>query len=293
MGMERAIDLHFPRFRVLVKQAAARHALPPATLAEIVLHFEGISDDITARILECFDAVDIERLLSILRTTIHNQRTVEEIYDLLFPDAQLRDTVKAMQVDPDLINETLLHLDGFSAHAVAEEIQELSSVLSGSELGEELVALLSPSSEHHRNPRIPEDVNWLDEMMYQIGLAYERLYGMDLFDACEKRSVPLSYIEQIASFIFGADVCANATDLYRLIKVGRDGGQLPEGAEERVFSVLESRGVRHRERIVRAYAAFWARQPGCQALIDDLAAFVRESSFKRKILAIVSSVGQR
>lgn len=293
MGMERAIDIHFPRFRVLVKQAAARHALTPAILAEIILSFEGISADITVRILECIDVVDIERLLSILRTTIHNQRTVEEVYDLLYPDAQLRDSIKAIPVDLDLINETLLHLDGFSAQAVAEEIYELGSFLSGVEFGDELLGVLSPSNEHHRNPRIPNDVNWLDEMMYQISLAYERLYGIDLFDVCQKRGVPLGHIEQIAGFVFGGDVCASAQDLHRLIKMGQEGRPLADGAEEQVASFLESRGARHRERIVRAYAAFWARQPGSQGLVYDLSTFLRESSYKRKILAIVSGVGQR
>jgi hypothetical protein len=293
MGMERAIDIHFPRFRVLVKQAAARHALLPATLAEIILGFEEISSDITARILECIDVVDIERLLSILRTTIHNQRTVEEVYDLLYPDAQLRDSIKAMPVDLDLINETLLHLDGFSAQAVAEEIHELGSFLTGAGFGEELLRVLTPSNEDHRNPRIPNDVNWQDEMMYQIALAYERLYGVDLFDDCQRRGVPLDYVEQITGFIFGFDVCASARELHELIRTGKEGRPLADGAEERVASFLESRGARHRERAVRAYAAFWARQPGSHGLVDDLTRFLRESSFKRKILAIVASVGQR
>jgi hypothetical protein len=93
-------------------------------LSEIILSFEGVSLDLPARILECFDAVDIGGMLRILRDHFHSRRVIEECYDLLFPDGQLRTVIKAMKVELEIINETLLHPDGYSAEDVASEVHQ-------------------------------------------------------------------------------------------------------------------------------------------------------------------------
>jgi hypothetical protein len=292
MGMERAIDRCFPRFRVHIKQAAARHAIQPALLAEIMLSFEGVDPIVTSKILECFDAVDIKGLQRILRDNIHDQRIIEESYDLLFPDAQLRTSIKAMKVDLDLINETLLHLDGYSAEEIAAEVHALIFSLSNAELGAALNEVFAPSTLEGPNPRIPADVNWMDEMMYQVGLAYERLYQADMFDAFAAGGVPLEMLEALAASVFGSEVCGTAQELHTLIMLGKKGEPAPDNAEEQLASFLESRGVRHRDRVARAYAAFWARQPGAGELSDGVTAYVKESNAKRKILALLAGLGR-
>jgi hypothetical protein len=286
MGMERAIDIHFPRFRVLVKQAAARQALSPEVLAEIMLQFEGVSPLVISGLVECFDAVAGDRLVAILRQNFSAQPVIEEVYNLLYPEAQLRSSIAAMKVEPEFINEMLLHLDGFAAEAVARELHGVISSRSGAELGAELVALVSATDKEERNPRIPEDLNWQDEMMHQIGMAYERIYAKDIFDDCQKRQVPHGLMTEFVQRMIGREIFEAARSLYTLITKGREGLPESDGETEHLAIFLESRSTRYRERIVRAYSALWSLNAGGRDLRDDIRSFVKESEPKRKILAL-------
>jgi hypothetical protein len=290
MGMERAIDCTVGRLRVHVKQAAARHSIQPALLAEIMLSFEGIDASIIARILECFDAVDSYGLQKILRDNIRDQRIIEEAYDLLFPDAQLRSSIKSMKIDLDIMNEMLLHLDGYSAEEVAAEVHALVVSLPGAEVGGALHDLFAPSFDERINPRIPVDINWMEEMMYQVGLAYERLYYRDMFDAFAAAGVSLDIVETLVGYVFGAEVCHTAQELHQLVVLGQRGEPAIDGTEEKLASFLESRGARSRERIIRAHAAFWARLPGASDLVAGITAFVKETPAKHKILALLAGL---
>jgi hypothetical protein len=290
LGMERAVDRNFPRMRVHVKQAAARHALPPAVLAEMMLSFEGVDPAVTSKILECFDAVDSYSLQEILRENIRDQSIIEEAYDVLFPDAQLRTSIKSMKIDLDVMNEILLHLDGHSAEEVAAEVHALLELCAGAELGERLQELFSPSTDDYVNPRIPLDINWMEEMMYQVGLAYERLYALDMFDAFVAGGVSLETLEMLSGYVFGSEVCSTAQELHQLIVWGQRGEPVPEGTEARLATFLESRGVRHRQRIARAYAAYWARLPDSRDLLSGISAYVRETTAKHKIVALFAAL---
>jgi hypothetical protein len=286
MGFERGYDVVFPRLRVHLKMAAAKMAITVATFSEVVLLLEGVDPEITHRIQECFDAVDVEQLQEILRANKVPQRMIEECYDLLFPERTLRHALKEMPVDLDHINETMLHLEGFCSKAVAEEIGGLLQELSGEELAVAVLAVLSPQTAQGPNNRIPQDINWMDEMNYQIGLSYRRLYGEPIVAACRKRGVGDAHLEQISCQIYGMEVFTSARELFGLIKSSKDGTPAPEGAEARITSYLESRGQKYRERLMNAYQAFWAHTPGYSGLLDDMTKFFKDSSSKRRLLAL-------
>jgi hypothetical protein len=99
-------------------------------------------------------------------------------------------------------------------------------------------------------------------------------------------------LEALAASVFGSEVCGTAQELHTLIMLGKKGEPAPDNAEEQLASFLESRGVRHRDRVARAYAAFWARQPGAGELSDGVTAYVKESNAKRKILALLAGLGR-
>jgi hypothetical protein len=291
MAFERAFDFHFPRFRVHLKHLAAKQIVLPALFSEIVLCLEGVDPDINQRLLECFDAVDINALIAILRENKGDQKIIEETYDLLNPDAPLRRAVKEMKVDLDQINETLLHIEGYSAKDVAAELYEVISRLSGEDLGLAVLDIVAAPSAQRPNKRIPDDINWMDEMVFQIALAYQRDYRADVVNACRSRGVPESMLEELTSRVFGLEVCASARDLFNLIKTYKDGVVPPEYAEQKICAYLESRGARHRDRLVRAYNAFWAHTPGYASVIDDINRFFKDTTVKRKMHAMLLGVG--
>lgn len=290
-AFERSFDRVFPRLRLQLKILAARQILLPQVFAEFVLCLEGVDPEINQRILECFDAVDVHSLLDILRRNKHDQRIVEETYDLLNPDAQLRRAVKEMKVDLDLINETLLHIEGYSALDVAREVYEAIESLSGEELGCVVRDTLAVPTSQHPNPRIPADINWMDEMVFQVSLAYQREYRHDFVAACRKKGVSDGILEELTGRIYGLEICASARELFNLIKMYKEGTPIPEFSEQRLCSYLESRGARHRDRLVRAYNSFWAHTPGYGSLIDDITKFFKDTSVKKKMIAMLLGGG--
>lgn len=291
MSFERGFDLCFPRLRVHLKYAAARMAVSSAVFAEVVLYLEGVDPEVTSRILEYFDAVDIHLLLSTLRHYQHEQRVIEESYDLLNPEAQLRRSIKDMKVDPDLINETLLHLEGYSAKDVALELRELTESFSGHELGVAVLSVFAIPTPQRPNPRIPEDINWMDEMAYQILLAYHHDYGADLMDVCRAKGLDSYQLEELTGRVFGMEATSLAREIFAVLKSNKEGGFRQEPTEQRICSYVESRGQRYRARLVRAYNAYWAHHPGFESLLDDVAQHFYDLASKKKLHTLLLGVG--
>lgn len=291
LALERAFDMEFPRLRQHLKYGAARQALNPQLFADAILHFEGIDPEIVTRLLESFDSVNIDMLQDILRANRDDQKTIEEVFDLLYPDAQFRRCIKEMKIDLDLVNETLLHLEGHSAKEVASEIYELVASMKGDELGAAVLDVLAPPSASRRNKRIPEDINWSDEMMFQVGLSFQRDYGNDMVEMCRKAGVPAPMLEELTTRLFGHEVCSTARDIYNIMKLNKEGQSSPDYSEERICSYLESRGVRHRDRLLRAYNAHWAHMPGFSHLVDDVAKFFKDMNIKKKMVAMLLGLG--
>lgn len=291
MSFERGFDLLFPRLRVHLKYAAARMGVSSSVFAEIILHLEGVDPEVPSQILEYFDAVDIHLLLSMLRRYQHEQRIVEETYDLLNPEAGLRKSIKEMKVDPDLINETLLHLEGYSAKDVALELHELMQSFTGHELGIAVLSIFAIPTPQRPNPRIPEDINWMDEMAYQVLLAFQRDYGEDLMDACRARGLDSYQLEELTGRVFGMEATSLAREIFSVLKANKEGEPSQEPTEQRICSYVESRGNRYRARLVRAYNSYWAHQPGFESLLDDVANFFRDLGSKKKLHTLLLGVG--
>jgi hypothetical protein len=291
MSFERGFDMCFPRLRVHLKYAASRMAISSPVFADVILYLEGVDPEVTARILEYFDAVDINLLLSTLRHYQHEQRVIEESYDLLNPEAQLRRSIKEMKVDPDLINETLLHLEGYSAKDAAQELHELTDSYAGHELGVAVLAVFAIPTPQRPNLRIPEDINWMDEMAYQILLAYHRDYGADLMDVCRSKGLDSYQLEEITGRVFGMEATSLARELFTLLKANKEGAPAQEPTEQRICSYVESRGIRYRARLVRAYNSYWAHQPGFESLLDDVANYFHDMASKKKLHTLLLGVG--
>jgi hypothetical protein len=94
-------------------------------------------------------------------------------------------------------------------------------------------------------------------------------------------------LEELTGRVYGLEICASARELFNLIKMNKEGTPLPEFAEQRICSYLESRGARHRERLVHAYNSFWALTPGYSSLIDDVSKFFKDTTIKRKMVAML------
>lgn len=290
MGFERGFDLQFPRLRTHLKFAAARMAITPPVFAELLLCLEGVDPEVNQRILEYFDAVDFGALMSALRHYKRDQGIIEETYDLLNPEAQLRLSIKEMKIDQDLINEALLHLEGFSAKDVADELHEIVSAYTGSELATTVLAMLGSPTPQRPNHRVPEDINWMDEMLYQVTLAYHREYRVDLVDSCRAGGALEHQLEELTTRVFGMEVCGSAKELFNLLKGAKEGSAPPEHTEQRICSYLESRGLRYRARFVRAYNSFWAHYPGFNSLLGDIDTCIRDTGIRKKMHALLLGV---
>jgi hypothetical protein len=289
MAFERAYDNAFFSFRVHLKSAAARLSLSVGSFVELTLLLEGIDSDILSRVQECFDALDIQGLQEILRAHKHTQKLIEECYDLVYPDKTFRHALKELHVDLDLINETLLHLEGYCSQSVALELRRLAESLSGPALAAHVIEVLTPQTGDRVNERIPQDINWMDEMIYQVGLSYRRQFGESLVVSCRKRGVPNESLEDIAGRLYGPEVSSSARELFNLIKSAKEGVEAPDGAEARICSYLESRGPKYRERLMAAYQSHWAHYAGFGGLLDDLTKHFNDSPSKRRLLAMFLS----
>ncbi len=291
MAFERSFDTFFPRLRVHLKYAASRMALSAPVFGEVILYLEGVDPEVTGHILEYFDGVDIDRLLATLRHYQYEQRVIEEVYDLLNPEAQLRRSISEMKVDPDLINETLLHLEGYSAKDVALELYQMVQSYSGHELGIGVLDVFATPTQQRPNPRIPEDVNWMDEMAYQIFLAYQRDYQADLIAVCRAKGLDPYQLEELTEKVYGTEAASLAREIFNLIKSSKDGAFSEVPAEQRICSYLESRGLRYRSRFVRAYNAYWAHTPSFESLLDDIANYFHDLPSRKKLHALLLGVG--
>ena len=291
LGFERGFDMVFPRLRVHIKRAAARGAITPPTFAELMLYLEGIEPDVNARLLQYFDAVDIDMVIELLRTFQHGQSTIEQTFDLLNPESPLRRSIKEMKVDLEPINEVLLHLDGYSAKDVADELHSFVEALPTEELGEALLRVFEPSTKQRPNPRIPEDVNWMDEMNYQILLAYHRQYDEDLMKVAWSKNLDPNILLRLTQRLFGSEVCSTAEDIFVMLQRAKEGTPLGVESERRLCSQVASKGIRFRGLLVRAYNAYWAHQPGYSSLLDDVAKFIEDSQVKRTLHTLLIGVG--
>ena len=289
MAFERSYDLVFPTLRTHLKVAAARMAISVGSFVELVLLLEGVDPDIIDRVQECFDSLDMQMLLEILRSHKSTQRIIEECYDLLYPERTFRHALKDLKVDPDLINEALLHLEGYCSLSVAQELYTVVQSVQGAELGAAVIKVLTPQSTGHVNDRIPQDINWMDEMVYQIGLSYRRQYGESLVVSCRTRGADSVSLEALMSKLYGLEISASARELFTLIKCAKEGVAPPEGAEARVCGYLENRGPKYRERVIAAYQSHWAHQSGFGGLLDDMTKYFKDSVSKRKLLAMFLS----
>ena len=290
MALERSYDIAYPRLRVHLKYGAARQVISTQLIAELILVLEGIDPNITALILECFDSVDITGLYKHLESNRDDQRTIEECYDLLFPEATLRRSIKDMKVDLDLINEVLLHLEAFYARTVAEEVHSLVGTFTGESLGQVLLQTFAVPTPEAPNHRIPEDINWMDEMVYQISLAYQRTYQEDLLQALRNKDVPEGLREQVTGRIYGQEVANSAKDLFEILKQNKQGMKGTEHAEERLCSFLETRGARHRDRLLRAYNSHWSHVPSYGALLEDISKYFASPTAKKRMLTLLLGI---
>lgn len=289
MGFERGYDLLFPSLRLHLKLAAARMALSVGSFVELMFLLEGVDPDILHRVQECFDSLDVQMLLEILRSHKATQKIIEECYDLVYPDKTFRHALKELRVDPDFINETLLHLEGYCSQSVARELHELVLSTRGAELGAAVIKILTPQSNDYVNERIPQDINWMDEMIYQIGLSYRRQFGESLVVSCRARGVDSAALEELTGRLYGLEISSSARELFTLIRCAKEGTSPPEGSEARICGYLESRGPKYRERVIAAYQSHWAHQDGFGGLLDDMTKYFKDSASKRKLLAMLLS----
>lgn len=287
LAFERGFDVVFPRLRVLLKQASARMVLSVQAFVHLILSLEGVSTDVLERIQECFDSVDIFGLQGILAENKHHQVTIEECYDLLNPETQFRRAIKEMKVDLDLINETLLHIEGFHAREVALEVAAEAERVKGSALGQVCLEILAAPTPTRANPRIPVDINWMDEMIYQIALSYQREVGKEFIDSLRQREVPGDVLEELTGRVFGHEVCSSARELFTIIKNNKEGAPNADQAEEKICALLEWRGSRHRERMMKAYNAYWGHTPGYSSLLDGINRHFLNPAVKKRLVTLL------
>jgi hypothetical protein len=75
--------------------------------------------------------------------------------------------------------------------------------------------------------------------------------------------------------------------MFNLLKGNKEGRPMPDNAEEKICTYLESRGSRHRERLMRAYNSYWAHNPGFGLLLDDVNSLFKSSNAKKKMLSLL------
>jgi hypothetical protein len=154
-----------------------------------------------------------------------------------------------------------------------------------------MLSVLAAPTPQKPNKRIPEDINWMDEMVYQVSLAYYREYREDIIDRCRARGLDEHQLEALTARVFGMEVCASAKELFSIIKSSKDGEAPREHDEQRLCSYLESRGLRYRARFMKAYTSFWAHVPGFDNVLDDIAQFFRDLGVRRKMHTLLLGVG--
>lgn len=286
IALERTYDKMYPRLRNHLKIATAEGRLPKLLFGEIILRLEGIDPKVLTDIQECFDAIDIEKLQGILAEQRDAQRSIEEVFDLIHDETTLRRSVKDMKIDLDLINETLLHIEGYYSNDLAQEIKDLCANYNGIELGSKLLFVLDPET----NKGIPNDMNWSEEMQYQIGLAFQRLTGKEIIKALRDLEIPDSMITSLTEKIYGAEPSQTARQIFDLVEKHKSGANVELVEEEKISIFLETRGVRHRIIARKAYDANWAWLSGGIDVTEDISRHFKNPAAKKRIILLLTSV---
>ncbi|NLF24159.1 MAG: hypothetical protein GX589_00675 [Deltaproteobacteria bacterium] len=284
LAFESAYNRHFARFEYCYQKnfgtllqrlrvLATKGLLSRSDFAKSILLLEALDPNIATDLNTLIADRNIstqalQDVHTLLRRHRQDLRTIAKAYNALNQDRTLREAFYELKVPLNSTNKTLLLLDGFDPDEVAAEIQQLIETRQGEELGREITALLADPRQGRRNPRIPRDPNWTDEMYHQIRISYESLCGEPLLHTLKKKGVPYKGrgINATAYQLYG-ELSKTAVDIHRLLN-GAKGrkGTAPTEPETQLLSLIEEVRPSVRERLVSMYDAYFGINPALSLL---------------------------
>lgn len=300
LALERSYDYRYGRLRLHLKHLLSKEVLDHEAFAETILILENLVPQLPRLIYREIQENNAHSLLEILGQHRDGQPVIEEAYNLLFPDKNLRKAIMGMAINIDKISETLLHLEGYYPHDIAEEIIEICNNSHGDSLATEILTILSEPTSQKPNHRIPRDPNWIDEMTHQVRLAFESKSGKSLIATLKAKSVSRKKIELIAIKMFSAEPANTAHDLHLLLENGcnalnsdqQDSSEEELVSFEQLLDKLTVRGERFRERVMEVYDSCYGEEDEKQRLLSDISSKLQDHSLQQKLLKLLQSKKQ-
>jgi hypothetical protein len=287
-AFERSFDRLFGSLRLLLKQLASAGCLERKDLAFSSLRLEAADSDLCARLQKLIEIADFETVQQLFKDERDHLITIEECYDVVYVETELRAALNHMDASLNAICRCLLLLDGYDSEAVAQEIHLRLQNSIGSEIVQEVVQYLRPSTEEDPNPYIPEDMNWVDEMYLQIRIAYREKFGNELLPLLVERGIGDEQHKQLAYTVYGTRTAEKAAEVYSALR-GKDAAK---GGIEKVRKTLGTIDPRLRECVVSLYNAYFAVRPGHRTLEMEIKAAPGDPDAKVKLLKIVKDAEQ-
>lgn len=297
-ALERSYDYRYGRLRLHLKYLLTKEVLSREAFAETIMILENIPPQLPRQIYQLIQENDVLSLLKVLGEHRDSQPVIEETYNLLFSDKSLRKAVMSMSINIDLISETLLHLEGYYPHDVANEIVEISHNYHGDELADVIIEILSESTPERPNHRIPKDLNWIDEMTHQIRLAFESQTGKQLIATLRNKAVSKQKLETIALKVFSEEPAQSAFAIYSLLNADQNKTSAMELAAssdsteeepitfEQIINKLTVRGPRFRDRVIEVYDNCYGESTKHLGLLHDIAKHLKDDLLKNRLLEL-------
>ena len=262
---------------------ATQEFISRPTFVRAVSLLEGLNPELVITLESLFaeakpDAEALQRLRQIFRAKREDLYLINRLFAALRKGLTIREAVNTCDANILDRNRLLLLLDGFDPDAVATELYDAVSKLTGQALGEAVADLLEDPRSAGANPRIPEDTNWTGEMYHQIRMLYEAKYGTKLIHDLKEKEVPTKGpgILGITQKLYG-DAVRNVFKLHELLESSGLSQARQSARQAELLDGLLKPNAQVLEKIVDLYDSYFGLASDSNLLQGRVAAVFKDS----------------
>lgn len=205
-------NIKYTSLRRLLKELNVKGILSNDSLVSAILRLENIPTDTIEKINLTISKKTLRELLKILNTYPENQRTFEDIYEIIaskeIPTPRFKQIIKDSQSKLTDINECILYIDGYYPLELAKKMHK---IISKDEDAKKIKNNLTNLFLGKIDPTlIPTDVNWKVEQNYIATLYYKILFHENILASMRNINFSDDDLIEISKIIYSDEVVTKA-----------------------------------------------------------------------------------
>lgn len=194
-------------FTEQLRYQASLGKLLPVDYARCILKLEGASPDLVDEVQnllnnESMIGRPIIELQELFAANTQYLFVLQTAFNALHDEATLRERIHRLRLPLEIINRTLLLLDGYDPRQYVDLLMDATRSLRNHELAEAVMAILSQDGIAKGKP-FPTDENWISEMYHHIRLGFEIHGGEALLSLLRRHGVLEQDLVSIAKSLYG------------------------------------------------------------------------------------------